>query len=82
MAQDTQAQRMRVIALSTHPCRHDRSLRLTGSSVPMSMVGREIYQGVGGFVATLPNGMCISGFFPTEESASDAQRAMAYGKEP
>lgn len=63
------------INLADHPGNTDRTARLTQSTVPMRCVGREVYQMRAGFVACLPDGQCLPGFFTTEADAKAAQDA-------
>jgi len=65
----------RIISLRDHACNMEKGLRLTNSSVSMSQVGREIYQGRTGFITTLLNGMALDGLYETAAEARIAQVA-------
>jgi hypothetical protein len=65
-----QTSRAVAVPLNQHECMGDRMLRLTGRAIGRGPV---VYHCDRGYVATLPNGLALSGFYPTERAARDAQ---------
>jgi hypothetical protein len=63
---------MMIIEQANHPSNTDRTASLTQAS--MRAIGLEVYRVRGGYLACLPNGKCMSGLFPTEIAAHQAQQ--------